>query len=37
MQDFRKKQHKNLEVRIIQRNFADEIKQETIGKQANTY
>ena len=37
MQDCRKKQHKNLEVRIIQRNFADEIKQETICKQANTY
>jgi hypothetical protein len=32
-----KKQHKNLEVRIIQHNFADEIKQETICKQANTY
>jgi hypothetical protein len=31
------KKHKNLEVRIIQRNFADEIKQETICKQANTY
>ena len=37
MQDCWKKQHKNLEVRIIQRNFADEIKQETRCKQANTY
>ena len=38
MLDSRKKRQKNLEVRIIQRNFADENhKTETICKQVNTY